>query len=286
MRTSPVVAGTEPEGRPPESRHPYLGRTAVLATMHGKLPLIAPAMLTTMGLQVVGVAVDTDHLGTFSANVTSGDEPCPPTGTPTSKPICAHITAPLAARSSPPTHTASPNDWQPAAQRARHRAGVSSGSNSESPANSAVAPYKCPTPTSTAVRLAKVAPTCWRMRMVLAARTSPSSEISAWTSPLRMLATGRSPNLSIAYPCGGTPWSDRHRSRARATPLGTPWSRRSFRPGALGSSPASSRAAWSKPFTSWTEVGSDDHAMPRPVRRSDFGSSVGSTTFASWSIVQ
>ena len=74
MRTSPVVAGTEPEGRPPESRHPYRGRTSVLATMHDKLPLIAPAMLTTMGLQVVGVAVDTDHLGTVTANVTSGDD--------------------------------------------------------------------------------------------------------------------------------------------------------------------------------------------------------------------
>jgi len=53
-----------------ETGHPYSGRTAVLATMHDKLPLIAPAMVAAIGLDVRNVAVDTDRLGTFSGDVT------------------------------------------------------------------------------------------------------------------------------------------------------------------------------------------------------------------------
>ncbi len=50
-------------------RHPYAGRSAVLATKHAKLPLIAPPMACAVGLNVDAVAVDTDALGTFSGEV-------------------------------------------------------------------------------------------------------------------------------------------------------------------------------------------------------------------------
>lgn len=46
--------------------HPYVGRRATLATRHDKLPLVAPAFRSLVGLEVVGVDVDTDVLGTFS----------------------------------------------------------------------------------------------------------------------------------------------------------------------------------------------------------------------------
>lgn len=49
--------------------HPYRDRTAALATRHGKLPLVAPAMSEFLGLSVVGVDVDTDSLGTFTGEV-------------------------------------------------------------------------------------------------------------------------------------------------------------------------------------------------------------------------
>ncbi|MFZ9844034.1 MAG: DUF6671 family protein [Ilumatobacteraceae bacterium] len=45
--------------------HPYRGRTASLATRHGKLVAIAPAFCAPIGLEVVSVDVDTDSLGTF-----------------------------------------------------------------------------------------------------------------------------------------------------------------------------------------------------------------------------
>ena len=45
--------------------HPYRGRTASLATRHGKLVAIAPAFRAPIGLEVVSVDVDTDSLGTF-----------------------------------------------------------------------------------------------------------------------------------------------------------------------------------------------------------------------------
>ena len=69
MNISHPVAGSDPRHRPPWSRHPYHGRTAVLATMHDKLPLIAPAMLAAIGLDVHDVPVDTDQLGTFTGDV-------------------------------------------------------------------------------------------------------------------------------------------------------------------------------------------------------------------------
>ena len=64
-------AGVEPdlERQPRLDRHPYRASTAVLATMHDKLPLIAPAMLTAVGLDVRDVHVDTDRLGTFTGDV-------------------------------------------------------------------------------------------------------------------------------------------------------------------------------------------------------------------------
>ena len=49
--------------------HPYRDRTAALATRHGKLPLIAPAMTEFLGLAVVSIEADTDSLGTFTGEV-------------------------------------------------------------------------------------------------------------------------------------------------------------------------------------------------------------------------
>lgn len=51
------------------SDHPYRERWAVLATRHGKGPLIAPVMESRIGLSVVEEAVDTDSLGTFSGEI-------------------------------------------------------------------------------------------------------------------------------------------------------------------------------------------------------------------------
>ncbi len=53
----------------PTERHPYTGQRAVLATKHAKLPLIAPPLASSVGLNVDAVAVDTDTLGTFSGEV-------------------------------------------------------------------------------------------------------------------------------------------------------------------------------------------------------------------------
>jgi len=53
-----------------ETRHPYAGRSAVLATMHRKEEAVAPALLSTLGLLVVPArGLDTDQLGTFSGEV-------------------------------------------------------------------------------------------------------------------------------------------------------------------------------------------------------------------------
>ena len=49
--------------------HPYAGRTAVLATKHDKLALIAPPLEALVGMIVDDVAVDTDVLGTFTGEV-------------------------------------------------------------------------------------------------------------------------------------------------------------------------------------------------------------------------
>jgi len=50
-----------------EVPHPYAGRSAVLATMHGKARAVAPAFAQRVGLNVVETAgLDTDALGTFS----------------------------------------------------------------------------------------------------------------------------------------------------------------------------------------------------------------------------
>ena len=50
-------------------RHPYAGLTAVMATKHHKVPLVAPALATSVGMTVVAAPVDTDALGTFSGEV-------------------------------------------------------------------------------------------------------------------------------------------------------------------------------------------------------------------------
>lgn len=52
-----------------QTEHPYAGLTAVLATKHDKLPLIAPPLETAVGLGVAAVAVDTDVLGTFTGEI-------------------------------------------------------------------------------------------------------------------------------------------------------------------------------------------------------------------------
>ncbi len=66
---------TSPGATGPSSRrwgqadHPYTGGTAVLATKHDKLPLIAPPLEAAVGLRVEAVAVDTDALGTFTGDI-------------------------------------------------------------------------------------------------------------------------------------------------------------------------------------------------------------------------
>ena len=49
--------------------HPYYERSAVLATKHDKLSLIAPALKSAVGLQVEVAIVDTDSLGTFTCEI-------------------------------------------------------------------------------------------------------------------------------------------------------------------------------------------------------------------------
>ena len=49
--------------------HPYAGKTAYLATQHGKGALIAPAFQSILDMDVVEVAVNTDQLGTFAGEV-------------------------------------------------------------------------------------------------------------------------------------------------------------------------------------------------------------------------
>lgn len=48
--------------------YPYDGRPAVLATRHGKLAVIAPALAPT-GLRITAADVDTDALGTFAGEI-------------------------------------------------------------------------------------------------------------------------------------------------------------------------------------------------------------------------
>jgi hypothetical protein len=51
-------------------RHPYAGRIAVLATIHGKERAFGPALHTALGLHVrVSPGIDTDALGTFTGEV-------------------------------------------------------------------------------------------------------------------------------------------------------------------------------------------------------------------------
>ncbi len=60
---------TDP-GPSPEADHPYKGKKAVLATMHGKEQAIAPPLLSILGLStVVPEPLDTDRLGTFTGDV-------------------------------------------------------------------------------------------------------------------------------------------------------------------------------------------------------------------------
>lgn len=57
-----------------ESR-PYLGHVAAMATKHGKVPLVGPALCDVLGLLVVQAEVDTDLLGTFTGEVPRTDAP-------------------------------------------------------------------------------------------------------------------------------------------------------------------------------------------------------------------
>ncbi len=52
-----------------EGGHPYAGLSAVLATKHDKLPLVAPPLRAAVGLEVHVAQVDTDLLGTFTPEV-------------------------------------------------------------------------------------------------------------------------------------------------------------------------------------------------------------------------
>ncbi|MHB8263491.1 MAG: DUF6671 family protein [Acidimicrobiales bacterium] len=49
--------------------HPYQGRQAALATKHGKLAQIAPALRSAPGIDVVVANIDTDRFGTFTGEV-------------------------------------------------------------------------------------------------------------------------------------------------------------------------------------------------------------------------
>lgn len=69
MNNSPALTASHRKQPSLPTRHPYRGWRAVLATMHEKLPLIAPAMHRGVGLDVYDVAVDTDQLGTFTGDV-------------------------------------------------------------------------------------------------------------------------------------------------------------------------------------------------------------------------
>ena len=60
----------------------FAGRRAVLATKHGKLPLIAPPLAAAVGLDVTAVPVDTDTPGTFTGEV---PRPGPPLATAVAK---------------------------------------------------------------------------------------------------------------------------------------------------------------------------------------------------------
>lgn len=65
MRGAAVLVESEAKGA-----HPYAGRTAALATMHGKERAIAPAFADAIGLRIVVPAgLDTDAFGTFSGEV-------------------------------------------------------------------------------------------------------------------------------------------------------------------------------------------------------------------------
>ena len=69
MRTTSPRAVAHSSRRWEQADHPYAGDTAVLATKHDKLPLIAPPLERAVGLRVEAVAVDTDVLGTFTGDV-------------------------------------------------------------------------------------------------------------------------------------------------------------------------------------------------------------------------
>ena len=57
-------------GGHPIAPRPYLGDTAVLATMHGKERVIAPILEHALGLRIrVTMDIDTDRFGTFSRDV-------------------------------------------------------------------------------------------------------------------------------------------------------------------------------------------------------------------------
>lgn len=66
MNISDTARGISDLSRP----SPYAGHRAVLATMHGKEAVIAPALLERLGL-ILGVApnLDTDVLGTFAGDI-------------------------------------------------------------------------------------------------------------------------------------------------------------------------------------------------------------------------
>ena len=68
-RTTSPGATVHSSRRWGQADHPYTGETAVLATKHDKLPLIAPPLEVAVGLRVEAVAVDTDALGTFTGEL-------------------------------------------------------------------------------------------------------------------------------------------------------------------------------------------------------------------------
>lgn len=74
LRARPTVTVADPPSRQEPSdrwsgaKPPYLGRSAALATKHGKEAILAP-LLETTGLTIVLTDVDTDRFGTFTGEI-------------------------------------------------------------------------------------------------------------------------------------------------------------------------------------------------------------------------
>lgn len=65
-----------------KAEHPLRGRSAILATLHDKEPLVAPPFRELLAIDIRTIALDTDALGTFSGET---PRPCSPLEAATAK---------------------------------------------------------------------------------------------------------------------------------------------------------------------------------------------------------